>query len=574
MSQISSSSNPVATSGQEFKDDLFTLRKQSFQNLANGSLILATILLFINLFVSIQNQNLAAGLIIILLYLLSFLATFMQSFDLRLRISLLAGVYWGAGVLSILSQGLNANGILYFFTFILILALMFDRSQWLWGLSISAVTLTVCAVLLGYGFIQGDLFIQVSTPFFWASVVIILLFIAYLINSTIAGIIQNLRRMILEVRSTNLTIQQKDNELTSRINTLETEVDRRRSRLIAARQIARQISHTTDLNILLKESVDLVSSQFGYSHAGIFLKDSNSEFAVLRAATGEAGKTMLARKHQLRIREEGIVGYVVAKGEVRIASDVGEDSVHFKNPLLPATKSEMAIPLRTGEEVIGALDVQSDKVNAFSIEDVEILQTIVDELAVAIDRGEQIQQLKRANAELQEGYRSFTSNAWRTHLKGTQKKLNYVYNHNHLQETTRPVPFFKEILTTGRPVISKPDQGQDENGKEIAISVPIKLRNQILGVVNLKYAGGKLPDDLVNLMNTASDRLAIALENARLLEQIQDRAETEHTVSDISSKVRASADIDSILRTTAVELSKSLGIDEVRIQLKTSGNEN
>ena len=575
MSQVSSSSVFADGQDQTLQGDLLLLRKQSLQSLANGSLILATILFFINLYVAIQQQNLLSCILILLLYLLTFLATFMQSFSIPLRISMLAGAFWGTGVLSLLSQGLNANGILYFFTFVLLLAVLFDKNEWFWGLVVSAVTLTVCAILIGSGILrQNEGIVNSSSPLFWVSIVILMVFIAYLIASTIARIMQNLRKTIFNVRSENKTIMQKDLELTSKINSLETDLGRRRSRLIAARQIAREISQTSDLNTLLKESVELISTQFGYSHAGIFLKDSRAEFAVLKAATGEAGKTMLARKHQLKIREEGIVGYVIAKGEVRIASDVGEDSVHFKNPLLPATKSEMAIPMRTGNEIIGALDIQSDKVNAFSIEDVEIIQTIADELAVAIDRGQQIQQLKQSNTELQEGYRAFTTSAWKTHIKGSNKKLNFIYNRDHLQEASQPVPFFKETLSSGRPVISKLEKEQDENAKGVILSVPIKLREQILGVVNLKYDGNKLPNDLVNLMNTASDRLAIALENARLLEQIQERAETEHAVSDISNKVRSSADIDTILRTTAVELSKSLGIDEVRIQLKTSGNEN
>jgi erythromycin esterase-like protein len=86
--------------------------------------------------------------------------------------------------------------------------------------------------------------------------------------------------------------------------------------------------------------------------------------------------------------------------------------------------------------------------------------------------------------------------------------------------------------------------------------------------LNIKYKGKTVPSEMVALVNNASDRLALALENARLLEQIQERAEREHLVSDISTKVRTAADIDTILRTTAAELGKSLGIDEVRIQLK------
>lgn len=571
MNQIPSTGSTITT----VSDELIKLRKQSLQNIANGSLILATILFFINLFVAIQLSNLVMGIVVFALYACCFFAAFMQSFPLKLRAWLLSATFFGTGILSIISQGINANGVLYFFTCILLLAVLMDNREWIWGIIGSAIALSILGILIGYNVIhQGIFVVQSNSPLYWASIVIFMLFITYLITSTITRILQSLQKTLISVYDIDQEIKQRDQNLTSQIASLEIELDRRRSRLIAARQIAREISQTSDLNTLLRESVELVRNQFGFSHTGIFLKDAKSEFAVLRAATGEAGKTMLARKHKLKIRDEGIVGYVVARGEVRISSDVGEDAVHYKNPLLPATRSEMAIPLRTAQGVIGALDIQSDKANAFTAEDVEIIQTIADQLAVAIDKAQQISQLKQSILELEEGYRTFTSGAWRAHLRGSRKKINFVYNKDHVSEANQPVPLYKEAISSGKLVTAQFSETNDESGQGVLVSVPIKLRDQILGVMNLKYAGKNLPSDLKNLMNTASDRLAIALENARLLEQIQEQAETEHVVTDIANKVRSSADIDTILRTTALELGKSMGIDEVRIQLKTSNSEN
>lgn len=575
MSHLSSSSLASNPPQQNPGDDLSLLRRQSLQNIANGSLILGTILFFVNLFVAIQQNQPIIGIFVFLLYGAVFISTFMQSFSVKSRVTLLFLAYLGAGTLSAVSTGLNAIGVLFLFTGILILAIFLEKNEWLWGILLSAILLAVFATLVGYGIIEHDFFAAQSTsPLYWSSVIIFLIFIAYLITSTVTRNLQTLRNLISDTRNENLVFVQKDQTLSSQITTLEIELDRRRSRLIAARQIAREISQTTDFNSLLKESVELVRTQFGYSHAGIFLKDSKSEYAVLRAATGEAGKTMLARQHKLKIRDEGIVGYVVAKGEVRIASNVGDDAVHFKNPLLPGTKSEMALPLRTGDAIIGALDIQSDKQDAFSNEDVEVIQTIADQLASAIDKAQQIQQLKHTITELEEGYRTFTSGAWQAHLKGTGKKFNYLYDKDHVSVVDQTVPLFNETITAGKAVITKPETDKENATQSVMIAVPIKLRDQILGVMNLKYDGKKLPEDLVNLMNTASDRLAVALENARLLEEVQERAETEHVVGNIANKVRASSDIDTILRTTAVELGKSLGIDEVRIQLKTAGKEN
>jgi transcriptional regulator with GAF, ATPase, and Fis domain len=102
-----------------------------------------------------------------------------------------------------------------------------------------------------------------------------------------------------------------------------------------------------------------------------------------------------------------------------------------------------------------------------------------------------------------------------------------------------------------------------------AISVPIKLRDQVLGSVNLKIKGAQSSSDITQLVTSATDRLALALENARLLEEIQERAERERLVAGISDRVRSENDIDAILKTTIQELGKNLGVGEVSIQLKT-----
>ena len=158
--------------------------------------------------------------------------------------------------------------------------------------------------------------------------------------------------MVGKLQKQRETLEQEISERTAKL-------ERRAAQLQVAAEIARDTSATRGLDELLNHAVNLVRDRFGFYHAGIFLVDERGEYAVLHAATGEAGAAMLKQGHRLKVDEVGIVGYVTGVGQPRIALDVGADAVHFKNPLLPETRSELALPLKVGERVIGALDVQS-----------------------------------------------------------------------------------------------------------------------------------------------------------------------------------------------------------------------
>ena len=199
-----------------------------------------------------------------------------------------------------------------------------------------------------------------------------------------------------------------------------------------------------------------------------------------------------------------------------------------------------------------------------------MLQSVADQLAAVIDKTKQIQQLKNSVAFLEESYRSYTQGAWRSHLKGTKEQLNYAYIQNTLETEFEQPKISEEAAISGEAIIAPADSEHNPQKDEAIMAVPIILRDQVLGVLNIKYQGADIPADLASLVSNAADRLALALENARLLEEIQERADREHLIGDISSKLRSATDIDSILRTTVAELGKSLGIDEVRIQLKSA----
>lgn len=182
----------------------------------------------------------------------------------------------------------------------------------------------------------------------------------------------------------------------------------RTAQLMTASEVSSAASSILELDELLSKVVMLIRSHFDYYYVGIFLVDEKHENAFLRAATGESGKQMLALKHSLPIGNSSMVGWCVANNQARIALDVGKDTVRFKNPFLPLSRSELALPLRARGRVIGAMTIQSEKEAAFTDADIKALQTMADQVANAIEtarlfdeRAGLIKELEEKNTELE-----------------------------------------------------------------------------------------------------------------------------------------------------------------------------
>jgi PAS domain S-box-containing protein len=172
------------------------------------------------------------------------------------------------------------------------------------------------------------------------------------------------------------------------------QLQRRNMQLVASSEVSVAATQILDSQELLTRCVDLIRTHFGFYYAAIFLIDEANEWAVLRAATGEAGQKLLEQEHKLGVGSQSMVGWVTANSTARIALDVGEEAIRFDNPLLPKTRSEMALPLRVRGEVIGALDSQSTVVNAFTTEDIQTIQMMADQVAIAIDNARLFSQLQ------------------------------------------------------------------------------------------------------------------------------------------------------------------------------------
>ncbi len=178
------------------------------------------------------------------------------------------------------------------------------------------------------------------------------------------------------------------------------DMQRHQRLLKAAATVGHNITSILDLDELLQTTVDIICKEYEFYYAGIFLLDAKKEWAILQAGYGEAGDKMVANDHQLAVDGTSMIGIAIRKKEAEITADVGDNEDHFKNPLLPETRSEMALPLEAKGDILGALTVQSEKVNAFSTADIDALQSMADQLAIAIRNAHLLKDLDAANQEI------------------------------------------------------------------------------------------------------------------------------------------------------------------------------
>lgn len=371
------------------------------------------------------------------------------------------------------------------------------------------------------------------------------------------------------LRSSNETLQNLNQTLEERVasRTLELETayqrnERRAKQFEAISQVTRATATDQNLETLLPSLTRVISEQFGFYHTGIFLLDENREYAVLKAANSTGGNRMLQHGHRLRVGHTGIVGLVSATGTPRIALNVGLDAAFFDNPDLPQTRSELALPLHTTGEVIGVLDVQSTEENAFQTEDIEVLSTLADQVTIAIQNAhshEITQELLR-QAERTSG--SYIRDSWKL-LQSQDTRMGYIVSDNILKPINTPLssPLIEQVIACRESVV--------ESGKSPVLAVPIHLRNEVVGIIDIHMpVAHEWDPDEVDIVQAVAERLSLAIETSLLIESTRRRADMERVTSEISAKISSTTQFDSILRTAAEELSRVLGGSEVYVQLQ------
>jgi GAF domain-containing protein/HAMP domain-containing protein len=333
------------------------------------------------------------------------------------------------------------------------------------------------------------------------------------------------------------------------IGSLEDRVAERTRSLHAAAEVSRATTSLRDPDELLRQVVDLVQEWFNLYYVGLFLLDEARQWAVLRAGTGEAGQTMLSRGHRLFVAGESMIGRCVADDEARIALDVGREPIRFDNPLLPHTRSEMALPLHSRGQVIGAMTVQSAVEAAFDAADIAVMQTMADQVAIAIDNARLFVETQAALKEMEAVHRQYLHEAWATYTPITG--------------TT----YYETAPRTGEAALR--GMGTDRSESRSALVAPVMLRGEEIGMLAVEDDSGtrQWTAEEVTRVQAVTNRLALAAENLRLLEETRRRAAQERLVGEVTAQVRQTLDVDSVLRTAVREMAAALGVAKVEVRM-------
>lgn len=357
-------------------------------------------------------------------------------------------------------------------------------------------------------------------------------------------------------------------ELAHTVDSLEHRVMDRTRNLQTAAEVSRATTSVLDPDELLRQVVDVVRERFGLYYVGLFLLDDKRRYAILQAGTGQAGQEMLAQGHRREVGDESMVGRCVSRGEAQIAFDTGEGSVHFDNPFLPETRSKLAMPLRSRGRVIGGMSVQSVQERAFDDADVAVMQTMSDQVAVAIDNARLFAETQAALKEARATYQRYVRQAWGQYTP-TVPVTHYETERRGVPSLGDTVlPEIRQALERkGATVLSRGDGGEETAGS--ALVLPVTLHGgEVIGALGIHDEGARQwSQDDIALAEAITERMALAAENLRLFDQTRRRAAREQLAHEITAKMRSAIDLDSLLQISIQEMGAVLDTSSAFVQL-------
>lgn len=463
-------------------------------------------------------------------------------FRYRVKVIVLLSAGNLIGYFTLIRFGPWSDSVIFLLATCIYASLLFTKRVDLWIFGINTAALVITALLDQlkiYPLLSTNLPPTVATD--WVTYIVDYFVIGIVVLWAI-NLLKHEFKSIADQFSSAVKLLTRDrSELEQRVEERTAGLTKKTEQLRAASYIVRQTSEADDLAALLDIVVNLITDQLGYYHAGIFLINETGEEAILQTASSEGGKRMVGRGHSFSVGSQGIVGYVAAHKRLHIALDIGADAVFFNNPDLPMTRSEVALPLLVRNKVLGVLDIQSDQPQAFRLEDVDVLQTLADQIAVAIENARLLGEAQAALMQLEAVSTVRTREAWGKKLQEQKHAFTYT-----------PLGVRAE--------------GSSGEASGYNLKASISLRGQGIGSISLARK-----DDLgwskidEGLIQDVAYQVGLALDNLRLLEDAQQRAKQEQTLGELATRFSQSLDIDSLLQTAARELGQMPDVSEVSV---------
>ncbi len=525
---------------REAPSSMQDLRVRILNTMLTGAAIVGLVILGANLIVNIPLRNWGVVIVSASSYLWILWITIDRKLPYLVRAIGFVVLPFMLGVAAQLQYGIAGNSRVWLLGFSALTAIILGLKAGIGAIILSLITLFGSIILVNQQIIRTPepaLTPATANILDWLSVGSVWLVIAAVVTITSTMLIQGLTSSLEKERSLSKLLE-LDREHKDRRTR---ELDRRLIQIRTAAEVSRSLSGLMDLDTLLQQVVDLMQSRFGLYYVGVFLQDEKGENAILRAGTGEAGEEMVATRYQAPVGDDSMVGWAISNRKPRIALDVGREPTRFNNPLLLKTRSEMALPLVSGEDVFGALTVQSEFPDAFDQDDIIVMQGIADSLATSIQNVHLFDESKKSLQEIQALNCQYVVQAWKK--EGETPSLQRASYENSAYDG------IENILITQR--------------------FPILLRDQIIGQLAIDTDKQMLNPDEQTLIQEVTTQAALAMENIRLLEESQRRSSLEHLLGNVVQNVRSQTDLEMILRSTVSELGKALGATDGVIYLNS-----
>lgn len=383
----------------------------------------------------------------------------------------------------------------------------------------------------------------------------------------------------------------------------------RTDQLLTTSEIARESAGTLQVEEVLRKAVTLIRERFGFYHSAIFIIDQTGENAILRESTSEAGKKMREAGHKLTVGSQSLVGQATATGNQVIVNDVHSNPNYYPNPMLPDTKAEAAIPLKVGERILGALDVQSDQIGAFDAESTNVLQLLSDQLAIALSNATYFSQTQDYISKQRLLYEITSSAATGTTVKESLHSVAHSITQAlpgelvsiYLLDQNDPTTL-RVITSAGYPVSLDLENVEAKVGEGIIgavaetrkpiriadtltdiryipilasvrseLAVPILFGDSLLGVLNMENEGPNAYDtNTQDILSTLGTSLGAIISNVQLVTRIRQQVLRQQQLFEITDKIRRSVDMNSIIQTSAREIANALGAQRAQIEIKVA----
>jgi GAF domain-containing protein len=438
------------------------------------------------------------------------------------------------------------------------------------GLALAAIHMVSLLLASVRELYQVDLFANASAslpPLLNLFLLIaVLLFIAlglWLTGYSMQAALKHTQRNEARLAENNRELMVQRATLEKRVMERTAALERRALQLQAAAEVGRVATRIRGLDDLLTMTVHLICERFGVYHAGIFLIDSSGEFAELRASNNRGGQPPQVQSYRIKVTEGGLVGDAMLKRKPLIVHDLREIGDLGYKIFMPDTRSEIALPLIVGEKLLGALDVHSVEVAAFNADHQLSLQLLADQVAIAIENARLFSENQTTLEASKRAYGDLSRDAWGTLLR-TRPELGFLCT---VQDAVNQVHGdWPEEMAMAR------QENQIVYIDSKTIAIPIRIRDQVTGAVRLRKPddAGKWTEKEIDLMQTITDQLSVALESARLYQETQRRADRERLAGEITAHLRSSNDPQTILQTAVQELRQALQASRAQVLISAS----